>query len=395
MPSINWYHRGERRYVDYGSSGAAVRTFGVLRTITDTVYNMNFDHLSRAQPTVFERLDDAGVRTACTPFLIFRGRTRHELARAGMDAARGPGGELPARGLRAGRAVLRRALLLAGGRLPRRRSRARARATPTRAASARTSSARPLRLHALLAARQRSLLAPPRTGRDGHLDRARRPAPAASSSSRRAASSAFSRRPRRDPDGRPRADRGRRAASGSPRRSRRLAGAAAERPRPRRPPSSPSAPARARRWSTCSATRSARAARLRDGAARGCETLEGVERARLAGGRRGVRVDRAAASCASRPGRGLTRPPRRALGRRRARSRRSSSSSADGVLGQPRLPGCAAAGSGRRSTAPARATSSSRPRAATSSSTGAAPITSAAAATARCAAATRSARSRS
>jgi hypothetical protein len=79
VPSICWYHRGEGRYVDYGSSGAAVRTFGVLRTINDTVYNMNFDHLSRRSPTVFERLDDAGVRTACTPFLIYRGRTRHEL----------------------------------------------------------------------------------------------------------------------------------------------------------------------------------------------------------------------------------------------------------------------------------------------------------------------------
>jgi hypothetical protein len=83
VPSIDWYHRGERRYVDYGSSGQAVRTFGVLRTLTDTVYNMNFDHLSRAQPTFFERLDDAGVRTACTPFLIFRGRTRHELGLQG------------------------------------------------------------------------------------------------------------------------------------------------------------------------------------------------------------------------------------------------------------------------------------------------------------------------
>ncbi len=79
IPSICWYHRGERRYVDYGSSGAAVRTFGVLRSLTDTVYNMNFDHLSRRQLTVFERLDDMGVRTACTPFLIFRGRVRHEL----------------------------------------------------------------------------------------------------------------------------------------------------------------------------------------------------------------------------------------------------------------------------------------------------------------------------
>jgi hypothetical protein len=83
VPSIDWYHRGEKRYVDYGSSGQAVRTFGVLRTITDIVYNMNFDHLNRAQPTFFERLDDAGVRTACTPFLIFRGRTRHELGLQG------------------------------------------------------------------------------------------------------------------------------------------------------------------------------------------------------------------------------------------------------------------------------------------------------------------------
>ena len=83
VPSICWYHRGEGRYVDYGSSSATVRTFGVLRTITDTVHNMNFDHLSRRTPTVFEQLEDAGVRTACTPFLIYRGRTRHEMGLQG------------------------------------------------------------------------------------------------------------------------------------------------------------------------------------------------------------------------------------------------------------------------------------------------------------------------
>jgi hypothetical protein len=83
VPSICWYHRGEQRYVDYGSSGAAVRTFGLLTALTDTVYNMNFDHLTRRTPTVFERLDDVGVRTACTPFLIFRGRVRHELGLQG------------------------------------------------------------------------------------------------------------------------------------------------------------------------------------------------------------------------------------------------------------------------------------------------------------------------
>jgi hypothetical protein len=34
--------------------------------------------------TIFERLGDHGVRTACTPFLIYRGRTRHELGLEGM-----------------------------------------------------------------------------------------------------------------------------------------------------------------------------------------------------------------------------------------------------------------------------------------------------------------------
>jgi hypothetical protein len=83
VPSINWFHRGEDRYVEYGSSWPATRTFGVLRTLNDIVYNMNFEHLSRTDLTFFESLDDAGIRTACTPFLIFRGRTRHELALQG------------------------------------------------------------------------------------------------------------------------------------------------------------------------------------------------------------------------------------------------------------------------------------------------------------------------
>ena len=78
IPSMNWYHRGEERYVEYGSSMAATRAFGIVRSLYDTVYNMNMAHLSRARKTVFEHLDDAGLRTACTTYLIYRGRTRHE-----------------------------------------------------------------------------------------------------------------------------------------------------------------------------------------------------------------------------------------------------------------------------------------------------------------------------
>ncbi|MFL5840150.1 MAG: alkaline phosphatase family protein [Thermoleophilaceae bacterium] len=77
IPAMNWYHRGEQRYVEYGSSFPATRAFGVMRSLFDTVYNMNLAHLSRGTPTVFERLDDDGLRTACTTYLIYRGRHRH------------------------------------------------------------------------------------------------------------------------------------------------------------------------------------------------------------------------------------------------------------------------------------------------------------------------------
>jgi type I phosphodiesterase/nucleotide pyrophosphatase len=84
ITGMNWYHRLERRYVEYGSSFEASRTFGLFRTLYDLVYNMNLAHLSPDVETVFERLDDAGLRTACTPFLIYRGRHRHEVSLEGL-----------------------------------------------------------------------------------------------------------------------------------------------------------------------------------------------------------------------------------------------------------------------------------------------------------------------
>jgi hypothetical protein len=84
ISGMNWYHRAERRYVEYGSSFEATRAFGLFRSLYDTVYNMNMSHLSDEVETIFERLADHGVRTACTPFLIYRGRTRHEVGLEGL-----------------------------------------------------------------------------------------------------------------------------------------------------------------------------------------------------------------------------------------------------------------------------------------------------------------------
>src|SRR3954449_11569391 len=81
IPSMNWFSRAEKRYVEYGSSFSAARRFGIAKQLTDTVFNMNAEHLPADVPTVFERLDDARVRTACTTYLIYRGRHTHEVSR--------------------------------------------------------------------------------------------------------------------------------------------------------------------------------------------------------------------------------------------------------------------------------------------------------------------------
>jgi hypothetical protein len=80
IPAMNWFHRGEARYVEYGTSFRASQAFGFRQSLTDTIYNMNREHLSREVETVFERLDDADVRTAGTTYLMYRGRHRHEVS---------------------------------------------------------------------------------------------------------------------------------------------------------------------------------------------------------------------------------------------------------------------------------------------------------------------------
>ncbi len=80
IPSLAWYHRGERRFVEYGSSfAAAAAAEGRLRTIEDSVVNLNLVHLAPHPRTIFERVEDAGLIAACVNCLVFRGRHRHTM----------------------------------------------------------------------------------------------------------------------------------------------------------------------------------------------------------------------------------------------------------------------------------------------------------------------------
>ena len=90
IPHLVWWHRGERRIVEYGSSFGAARAAGIGRTLRDTLVGMNAEHLSRDATTVFEALADAGLRTAAVNFTAYRGRTPHRSTLLPLGTVLGP-----------------------------------------------------------------------------------------------------------------------------------------------------------------------------------------------------------------------------------------------------------------------------------------------------------------
>jgi hypothetical protein len=100
IPSLHWYHRGEGRFVEYGSSFEATVVAGAKQSVDDSMMNLNHLHLSPKRKTVFESVEDAGYVAASINFYVWRGRVRHPIKhpfvrhvarRTGFfDAAYGP-----------------------------------------------------------------------------------------------------------------------------------------------------------------------------------------------------------------------------------------------------------------------------------------------------------------
>lgn len=78
IPHLVWWHREERRIVEYGSSFAALRAAGMAQSITDTIFNMNERHLSKDAVTLYEAIEDAGLVAAAVNITCYRGRTEHK-----------------------------------------------------------------------------------------------------------------------------------------------------------------------------------------------------------------------------------------------------------------------------------------------------------------------------
>jgi hypothetical protein len=90
IPHLVWWHRGERRLVEYGSSFGAVRAAGLTRSLRDTIFDMNRRHLGARAVTLYEALEDAGYVAAAINITCYRGRTRHLATLPGLPAAWGP-----------------------------------------------------------------------------------------------------------------------------------------------------------------------------------------------------------------------------------------------------------------------------------------------------------------
>ena len=78
IPHLVWWHRDERRIVEYGSSFAALRAAGMAQSITDTIFNMNQHHLAKDAVTIYEALEDAGFVAGAVNITCYRGRTSHQ-----------------------------------------------------------------------------------------------------------------------------------------------------------------------------------------------------------------------------------------------------------------------------------------------------------------------------
>ncbi|MGH3080508.1 MAG: alkaline phosphatase family protein, partial [Gaiellaceae bacterium] len=77
IPHLVWYHRGERRVVEYGSSFGAMRAVGTRQAMKDAIVEMNAEHLASGAVTVYEALEDEDFVTAAVNVPCYRGRTRY------------------------------------------------------------------------------------------------------------------------------------------------------------------------------------------------------------------------------------------------------------------------------------------------------------------------------
>ncbi len=77
IPGFVWYHRREKRVINYGISPLAVIKLGVRRVVQDLLFNLNHNQLSKRVKTIYEVLEQGGFSTGAVNPFIFRAGREH------------------------------------------------------------------------------------------------------------------------------------------------------------------------------------------------------------------------------------------------------------------------------------------------------------------------------
>lgn len=79
IPGLFWFDVPHRRYVNYGTSLMEIMKVGPNSALTDSLFALNNEHLSKQTPTLHETLAERGLRSASINALIYRGPSPHTL----------------------------------------------------------------------------------------------------------------------------------------------------------------------------------------------------------------------------------------------------------------------------------------------------------------------------
>ena len=91
IPHLVWWHRGEQRIVEYGSSFGAVRAAGLARSLRDTIVDLNARAPGSPTPRRSTRRSrTTGLTTAAINITCYRGTHRHLPTIPGVPAVYGP-----------------------------------------------------------------------------------------------------------------------------------------------------------------------------------------------------------------------------------------------------------------------------------------------------------------
>lgn len=93
IPGLFWFDVPHRRYVNYGSSLVEIMKVGPHSVLTDSLFALNNEHLSKQTPTLHETLAARGMRSASINALIYRGPSPHTLEVPKTVAAAASGSE--------------------------------------------------------------------------------------------------------------------------------------------------------------------------------------------------------------------------------------------------------------------------------------------------------------